>query len=212
MARVSSTTSAGKRSDDVDAALHARLAAVIDDGREIWERFDREVRQDAFHPFVPADYERVLQALVALRAPGQRFLEWGSATGVITILADLLGFEAYGIELDAELVEVARALAARHGSRARFAAGSIFPTGYRYHGLNGDRRTGTLGDGDSAYSRLGHPLYGFDVVYGYPWDGEEPVMLDLIRRYGADHARLMILSGTDGIRLFRGGRREGISG
>jgi SAM-dependent methyltransferase len=191
-----------------DAALNARLAAVIDDGRTIWERFDREVRQDGFHPFMPADYPAVLRALVALRAPGQRFLEWGSATGVITILADLLGYEAYGIELDPRLVEVARALAARHGSGARFVAGSLFPAGYRYRGADGDPRTGTLGDGESAYRRLGRPLHDFHVVYGYPWDGEQPVMHDLMRRYGARGARLMMQSGNDGVRIFREGRLE----
>lgn len=192
----------------VDAALHARLAAVIADGREIWERFDREVRQAAFHPFIPADYQRVLEGLIAVRAPGRRFLEWGSATGVITILADLLGFEAYGIELDPRLVELARELAARHGSAARFAAGSLFPAGYQYHDDTGDPRTGTLGDGESAYRRLGHPLHDFDVVYGYPWDGEEPVMHDLMRRHGARGARLLLLDGVLGLRVFRGGVPE----
>ena len=192
----------------IDAALGARLAAVIDDGHAIWERFDREVRRDAFHPFMPADYPGVLETLKALRAPGRRFLEWGSATEVITILADLLGYEAYGIELDPRLVEVARALAARHGSGARFVAGSLFPTGYRYRGADGDPRTGTLGDGESAYRRLGRPLHDFDVVYGYPWDGEAPVMHDLMRRYGAPGARLLMQSGNDGVRVFRGGVLE----
>lgn len=193
--------------DGVDGALRTRLAAVIDDGREIWERFDRVVRSRDFHPFVPGNYERVLEGLLAVRAPGLRFLEWGSATGVITILADLLGFEAYGIELDARLVEVARALAARHGSGARFAAGSLFPPGYRFRGRDGDPRTGTLGDGESAYLGLGRPLADFDVVYGYPWDGEQQVMLDLMRRRGAPGARLLLLDGT-GLHRFRDGRPE----
>jgi hypothetical protein len=193
----------------IDAELRARIDAVIADGREIWARFDRVVRGKGFHPFVPADYERVLEGLAALRAPGLRFLEWGSATGVITILADLLGFEAYGIELDARLVEVARALAERHGSGARFAAGSLFPPGYRFRGRDGDPRTGTLGDGESAYRQLGRPLMDFDVVYGYPWDGEEPVMHDLMRRYGAPGARLIVAGGDTGLRVFRGGVQEG---
>jgi hypothetical protein len=184
------------------------MAAVIRDGREAWERFDRVVRQRGFHPFVPADYEAVLERLAGLRALGLRFLEWGSATGVITILADLLGFEAYGVELDPRLVEAARALAARHGSAARFVAGSLFPAGYRYRPPGGDPRTGTLGDGDSAYARLGHPLHDFHVVYGYPWDGEEPVMHDLMRRHGAPDARLLLAGGTERVRVFRGGRLE----
>ena len=108
-----------------DARLRARLAALFDDGWEIWQRFDVEVRQDAWHPFVPSDYDAVLEALLGLRGPGRRFLEWGSACGTITIMADLLGFESYGIELDPALVRVARDLAVRYESRARFAAGSF---------------------------------------------------------------------------------------
>jgi hypothetical protein len=193
----------------LEPGLRARLTAVIEEGWEIWERFDREVRAVDFHPFVPGDYETVLAGLVRLRAPGARFLEWGSATGVITILADLLGFEAYGIELDPRLVEMARGLAARHRSKARFETGSFFPAGYRYRAPNGETRTGTLDSGESAYPKLGHPLDDFDVVYGYPWDGEEPVMLDLMRHYGARDARLMLMSGTAGPRIFRDGKLIG---
>lgn len=190
----------------LDPALQARLTAVIQEGWEIWERFDLEVRTESFHPFVAADYERVLQALIPLRAAGRRFLEWGSATGVITILADILGFEAWGIELDPALVEVARGLAERHGSGARFAAGSFLPAGYRFRDRSGDDRIGTLGYGASAYPEIGHPLDDFDVVYGYPWEGEAQLMRDLMDRYGDRHAHLLVLSGNDGVRVFRGGR------
>lgn len=189
----------------VDPALRARLHALAEEGREIWDRFDMEVRQNGFHPFVAADYENVLQALLAHRAPGLRFLEWGSATGIITIMADLLGFDAYGIELDARLVETARALARKHGSRARFAAGSFLPAGYRYRPRHGDGRLGTIGDGESGYRELGIPLDDFDVVYAYPWGGEEPMMLDLMRAYGGHDARLLLLTGSE-VRVYRNGR------
>lgn len=190
---------------ELDPALRARLHALAEEGRDFWDRFDAEVRQKDFHPFVPADYDRVLQALLPLRAPGVRFLEWGSATGVITIMADLLGFEAYGIELDAGLVETARELAQKHGSAARFAAGSFIPNGYRYRPRHGDGRLGTIGVGESGYRELGHPLDDFDIVYGYPWGGEEPMMVDLMRAYGARDARLMMLGGSE-MRIYRGGR------
>ena len=164
-----------------------------------------EVRRNDWHPFVPADYERVLEALVAQRGPGLRFLEWGSATGVITIMADLLGYEAWGIELDPALVEVARGLASRYGSGARFAAGSFIPSGYRYRPADGDARLGTIGHGASAYPELRHPLEDFDVVYAYPWGGEEAMMIDLMRAYGGRGARLL-LHGGDGVRVYRDGK------
>jgi hypothetical protein len=186
-----------------DPALSARLAAVCVDGWALWERFDLEVRQEGFHPFVAADYEAVLRALQALPHPRARFLELGSATGVITILADLLGFEARGIELDPALVELARRLAKQHHSKARFVAGSYLPAGYQWRPPDGDRRMGTIGEGVSAYRELGKSLDDFDVVFVYPWDGEAGMAHDLMRRYGSRTAQLITYSVTDGVVLHR---------
>src|SRR5688572_17825122 len=193
--------------DDLSADLRARLAALIEDGREFFERFDFTVRQHQFHPFIPADYDAVLETLLSLRAPGLRFLEWGSATGVVTIMADLLGFEAYGIELDAELVRVAQALAQKHGSQARFAAGSFLPAGYVWQSSTGDRRLGTIGEGRSGYLELGRPLEDFDIVYAYPWGGEEPVMQDVMKRFAGYGARLVLHGFSHTVHVFRDPRR-----
>jgi predicted O-methyltransferase YrrM len=192
-----------------DPSLRARLDAVCAEGQAIFERFDRQVRERAFHPFVAADYEVVRAALLGLRASGtQRFLEWGSATGIITIMADLMGFEACGIEIDGSLVETARAVAASHGSAARFVVGSFLPTGYVHRTPDGDARTGTLAEGPSGYLALGRALEDFDVVFGYPWGGEEPVMLDVMQRYGSPKAVLLLFDASGEIRAYRGGRER----
>lgn len=189
----------------LDPQLLARLRGLCDEGWDIWDRFDIRVRQHAFHPFVAADYGVVLDALIPMRAPGLRFLEWGSASGVITIMADLLGFDAYGIELDGELVGQAKELARKMESGAAFTAGSFLPTGYRWKDGGGDDRLGTIGHGDSGYLQLGMPLDDFDVVFGYPWDGEKSMMLDLMRVHGRPGARLVVHSEA-GIEVWRGGR------
>lgn len=186
---------------EVGPSLRARLDALYEEGYEHFHRFDLEVRQRAFHPFVPADYADVERILARHLRPGARFLEWGSGTGVITITADLLGFEAFGIELDPALVEVARTFARRYDSAARFAAASFLPTGYEYRDPDGGHRMGTLGTGPSGYLALGHPLEDFDVVFGYPWHGEEPVMRDVFRRYGSPDATLIIYGGGNRPRL-----------
>ena len=190
----------------LEADLRGRLESLCEEGREMWDRFDHEVRSKDFHPFVAADYDRVLDALLKLRGPNLRFLEWGSATGVITIMADLLGFEAYGIELDPALVETARGMAARYDSGARFVAGSFIPAGYRYRPTGGDGRLGTIGDGSSAYPELEHPLEDFDLVYAFPWHGEEPMMVDLMRAYGGRGARLLLHGVADGVQVYRDGK------
>lgn len=189
-----------------DASLDARLDALCADGWAFYEKFDDTVRTEDFHPFVPADYATVRSALVRLRAPGRRFLEWGSASGIITIMADLLGFEAYGIELDASLVATARATAARHQSNARFAEGSFIPSGYVWRPSDGDARTGTIGEGPSVYRELGLALDDFDIVFGYPWGGEEPLMRDVMQHYGRRDALLLLYDSDGSIRPFKGGR------
>jgi hypothetical protein len=197
----------GLRSAGLDSQLLIRLGSLCAEGWALWDRFDAEVRGRRFHPFVAADYEVVCQALLPWRRPGLRFLEWGSATGVITIMADLLGFEACGIELDAGLVATAGSLARDFDSGARFVAGSFLPTGYQWRPRDGDGRTGTLGTGQSGYLLLGSALDDFDLVFGYPWDGEEAMMLDVMSKYGRPDAVLLLHSATDGVTAYRGGRK-----
>lgn len=189
---------------DVERA--ARLTALCDAGWELWDAFADGDTERPFHPFIPADYGVVRAALWPLRGRPLRFLEWGSATGVITVMADMLGFDAYGIELDSDLVRSARALAERFGSGATFAHGSFLPDGYRWRGLDGDARTGTVGAGRSGYQILNRPLDDFDVVFGYPWDGEASLMLDLMAQFGRPSALLLLHGTNTGVRAFRAGR------
>jgi hypothetical protein len=186
----------------LDPELNVRLAELADDGRRLWNRFDLEVRRNTFHSFLPADYDAVLLALLELRAPGLRFLEWGSATGVITIMADLLGFEACGIEADPALVSAARQLAADYGAGPTFVAGNFLPPGYEYRPRAGHAPGMDLG-GPSGYALLGRGLHDFDIVYGYPWPGEEDVMLEIMRAYGGPAARLLLYSADGRLRTHR---------
>ncbi|HEX6695093.1 MAG TPA: class I SAM-dependent methyltransferase [Longimicrobiales bacterium] len=178
-----------------------RIRRLQDEGRSMFERFDRDVRTQDWHPFVPAAYDRVLDTLLRLRAPGLRFLEFGSATGVITIMADMLGYEAYGIELDPALVDLARSLAATFDSRATFVAGSFLPDGYRWVAPSGDTRRGTIGDGISGYRALGLELDAFDYVFAYPWPGEDLLMQDIVRQRGGTRTRLLQY-GPEGVQIF----------
>ena len=172
-------------------------------GWEFFERFDDTVRAQHFHPFIPAEYEIVRDALLEHRAPGQTFLEWGSGSGVITIMADLVGFDAYGIELDSALVQSARTLAKRFDSRATFVCGSFLPTGYRWPGMPGTGDEPFTGDGPSGYLQLGRALADFDVVYGYPWNGEAPMMRDLMAKFGRRDALLLLNDTIEGVHAER---------
>lgn len=189
-----------------DQEMRERVDALCREGWDIWERFAERSMERPFHPFVAADYDAVSRALWPYRGTGLRFLEWGSATGVITVMADLLGMEASGIELDSGLMATAHSLAEQFDSEAKFALGSFLPTGYQWRGSDGDQRTGTLGSGPSGYLQLGRALDEFDIVFGFPWDGEISTMLDVMQSYGRPDALLLIYSASDGIHSYRGGR------
>src|SRR5438128_1871937 len=83
--------------------------------REAERRIERFQIEQHIPGFVPSDYALVYQILQTLAAadltPGQLFCEWGSGFGVVTCLAAMLDYDAYGIEIEVELVESARQLA-----------------------------------------------------------------------------------------------------
>ncbi len=76
--------------------------------------------------FVPSNYENAWSTLDAL--PRGRFCEWGSGLGIVTGLAEMLGFEACGIEVDGELCRQSRELFKMHGLKGEIYHGSYFET------------------------------------------------------------------------------------
>lgn len=155
--------------------------------------------------FVPSDYQAVWHALVAYRRqhPDARvLLEWGSGFGVVAGLASFLGFDAYGIEIDAGLVAAARELLAAHGLRVTLVRGSFVPEGSASERF-ADLETRTALGLPDAYDELGRDLDDFDVVFAYPWPTEEELYCDLFRR-GADYgAALLTYSRLEGVRGYR---------
>ena len=157
--------------------------------------------------FIPSDFPAVYAMLATLvaadLAPGGRFLEWGSGLGVVAGLASELGFEAHGIEIRRELVDAAELLAADFEMPVEFAHGTFIPASeseladavaeYPWW-------TDTTG---SAYEELGLEIDDFDVIYAYPWPGEEELLDTLFLRHGAVGALLLTYHGEAGTRLQR---------
>jgi len=78
--------------------------------------------------------------------------------------------------------------------------------GWEWKRSDGNGRHGTIGRGRSGYLELGRALGDFDVVYAFPWMGEEPMMLDLMRCHGRQDVVFVLHTTQDGTRIYQGGR------
>jgi hypothetical protein len=192
--------------------LPRELRAMLDDADGRIERFHHRRRDNPAPAFVPSDFVESYRALRVVSelslAPGGRFLEWGSGLGVVTCQASLLGFDAIGIEIEEELVDESRALAEDHGVEAEFVAGSYVPEGgdevLEANAYNLARAVTWLrNDAPSAYEEIGLEPDDFDLVFAYPWPGEEGAVFDLFAEFASVGALLMTHHGEEGMKLQR---------
>lgn len=181
----------------VEAGLPEPFGTLARLGDEGWRDF-RASAGSVFHRLIPADVHEAYAALSGLAGTAGSFLELGSGLGVITIMADLLGFEAYGIEIEPELVTLSEDLATGLSSSATFVEGSFVPPDYRDEVTLLDGDFLTITEGADAYADLGLELADFDLVYAYPWPGEESWMDELVARYAGPRTRLLTYSPSEG--------------
>lgn len=175
---------------------HGLFLPLWNEAYAIWEEFEKD---NGFEAYVPADYAQVLKSLQSLQGKATTFLEWGSGLGVATIMASRLGFEAYGLEIAPELIEIAHDLSRRYASTAIFAQGSFIPNEYQWSPSTGDDGTRTDFDAPDGYDSLDMRLKDFDIVYAYPWPDEHAVFTDVLRRHGRPGAYWLTFDVREGM-------------
>ena len=162
--------------------------------------------------FVPSDFVTVYHSLRAITeanlAPGTSLCEWGSGFGVVASLAAMLEFKVCGIEIDRGLVDASRRLADDFGLPVEFVHGSFVPSGAEADVEEAYADTSTeyfwlVTDADDAYDELGLGPHDFDVVFAYPWPGEECLIESLFERYVAEGALLLTHNQFNSVRLQR---------
>jgi hypothetical protein len=134
----------------------------------IEEGLQRSRKVDCFD-FVPSDY-RVMYRVLDTLTRG-RFCEWGSGMGIITGLAEMLGFEAEGVEISGELAEVSRQL------------------------LHDFQLTAPILTGD--YHEIETTA---DWYFTYCWPGQTWRVEQRFLAIAPDHARLLICNGAADLR------------
>ena len=91
------------------AELSEKGRGLVDEGRRIAKKVN-------CFDFVPSNYELAWRTLDSI--PRGRLCEWGSGLGIVTGLAELLGFDAFGIEMDSDLCRQSRQLLASQQLKA----------------------------------------------------------------------------------------------
>jgi SAM-dependent methyltransferase len=200
-----------RRLIDVDLTLPtdsipSDVAALIAHAKQRIDELEDKSRA-AMPAFVPSDFELAYRALAAIDstnlATGRRFLEWGSGIGVVACLAAQLGFDAIGIEIESPLVEIANDLAASHNLDAEFICGSFVPHGTEVTVGTADDFAWLSTTGPVAYDDLDLEPNDFDLIFAYPWPGEEQIIFDLFAHHAATGALLLTYHGIEGVRLQR---------
>lgn len=186
--------------EDGGDALLCEFQPLWDEAAEIW---DANTDRPSFRGYVSANYRAVYESLVLLQGHAQTFLEWGSGLGVVSIMASRMGFEAYGIEAEAELVEYARLLSRAYQADAKFAAGNFMPEDFEWNPARGHEISRTVLDTGSGYAELDMELRDFDLIYAYPWPEEHDLYRNIIQDCGRPGSLLLSYDAQEGINLVR---------
>ena len=192
---------------DVLPPAPPEVARFIVDAQSRIDSFIESHLGEPIYSFVPSDFPLVYGALRHVAgerlAPGPLFCEWGSGAGVVACLAAMVGFDACGIEVEADLVELSTRLARHYQLKADFCHGNLVPHG-------GQKIAEEVGEfewlaisGPDPYDQMDLEIDDFDIVFAYPWPGEERVIERLFDRFASDGALLMTYNGAEGVRLFR---------
>lgn len=183
------------------------VKAFISDAQSRIDAFIESHLAEPVNAFVPSNFPLVYGALrhvaEAHLSAGPLFCEWGSGAGVVACLAGMVGFDACGIEFDADLVTLSKGLARDYRLKVGFYRGNLVPHGGQRIAEQVDEFEWLAVGGPDPYDQMDLDIDDFDVIFAYPWPGEQRVLEQMFDRFAADGALLMTYNGTEGIRLFR---------
>ena len=166
--------------------------------------------------YLPSEAEKVYRAIIALKESGvlrgNTFCEWGSGFGIATCMASLIGFKAYGIELEEGLVELSTQLAQDLGIPVEILCTSYLPEGYEECQGQGGKDLlppqATTSGGvpiDTTPTYDGLDPDDVDLFFAYPWPGQEEFMMDLFSEVATEDAVFLIYHFDGTVTAYRHG-------
>ncbi len=127
---------------------------------------------------------------------------------MVAALAALLDFDSCGIEISRDLVDGARELVDDFNLPVEFVHGSFVPhagvaQAEQACAERSSEQFWLVTDADDAYDELGFDADDFDLVFAYPWPGEEPVINELFDAHAAVGSLLLTHTQFDSVMLKR---------
>ncbi len=194
----------------------AEVLRLIEASDQRWDQFFASHTNRRFPRLIPSDPALVFTALAGVTQqdlpPGRVFCEWGSGFGTATCLAALLGYEAYGIELHAELADISRDMAHELDIPVEILCTSYIPEGYdSYAGIGGDDLVkspmfsypGDTFDRAPGYDGMDYTLAEIDLFFVYPWPEEQELMQQLFDAVAMEGAILLAYYSAKEICVYR---------
>ena len=202
--------------EGLEAVVSDKVARLIETCSRGWERFFADNDDHQAPRFVPSVPEIVFAALDEVTKqnlpPNRIFCEWGSGFGTATCMAALLGYQAYGLEIEEELVWLSRAIARRLGIPVEIICTSMFPKGYdSLSGVGGVelvRPESLSDDNDKNQSPLRYDGMDIDIAeiglfFAYPWPEERELIQELFDAVAAVEAILVAYHTDKQVCVFR---------
>jgi len=196
--------------------LPADVAQLIEASDRCWDQFFANRTNRRFPRLIPSDPALVFTVLAGVThqdlPPGRVFCEWGSGFGTATCLAALLGYEAYGIELHAELADISRDMARELAIPVEILCTSYIPEDYdSYAGIGGDDLVesatffypGDARDSEPRYDGMDYTLAEVDLFFVYPWPEEQELMQQLFDAVAMEGAILIAYYSAKEICVYR---------
>ncbi|MDA9830271.1 hypothetical protein N9C66_02930 [Akkermansiaceae bacterium] len=183
--------------------IPAGVTAMIAEAGQRCDAFFDAGLDRRYPRYLPSNPEKVYAAIATLKDSGllrgNVFCEWGSGFGIATCMASLIGFEAFGIEVEDGLVELSTQLAQDLNIPVEILCTSYLPEGYEEcEGIGGKDllppRATTSGGANIDIT----PVYDgldpddVDLFFVYPWPGQEEFMMDLFDEVASEDAILLI--------------------
>ena len=181
--------------EGLEVGIPDHVARLIETCSRGWERFfaDNDDQAPRFVPSVPEIVFSALEEVTKRNLPPNRvFCEWGSGFGTATCMASLLGYEAYGIEIEADLVRLSRAIARRLRIPVEIICTSMFPKGY-----------GSYSGRPLRYDGMDIDIAEIGLFFVYPWPEERELMQDLFDAVAAAGAILVAYYTDKNVCVFR---------